>query len=113
MIGTVKQWALRTIQWFARETKLHRWKVALTLVATVATVLGFYNMVDAKNADQLHRIECARAKGREDLRIVLIAFAKLPEEFGHSPAVLAYETSRELIVRTVLEPIHVENCPEP
>lgn len=112
MIKTVKQWAIRAVRWFIPEAKLHRWKVLLTLLAVAAMALGFYNMVEAKNNEQLHQLQCLRAQSRDDLRVVLFAFAHLPAEFGTSDAVKIYEDSRQLIVNTVLQPIHVDGCPE-
>lgn len=112
MIKFVKQTAIFIVRWFIPEAKLNRWKILLTLFAAVAVSLGFYNMVEAKNTEQLHQLQCLRAKGREDLRVVLFAFAHLPDEFGGGEAITAYEDSRQLIVNTILEPIHVDNCPD-
>lgn len=112
MIKFVKQTAIFVVRWFIPEAKLNRWKILLTLFTAVAVSLGFYNMVEAKNAEQLHRIECLRAANRDDLRVVLFAFAHLPDDFGHSAAIASYEDSRRLIVNTVLEPIRAKDCPD-
>lgn len=109
--GWIWDQAVALVRWFKPPAKLNRWKLLVTGVLFLVIAGGFYNMVNAQNAEQLHKLECGRAGGRDDVRRVLFAFADLPEMFGESPGVLAYEDSRRLIVDAILAPIIVADCP--
>lgn len=98
--------------WMRRPPVLMRWKVCVTAVAVFLVVSGLYFQTQTLNEQRQHETECARAEGRDALRLVLFRITALSEIFPTSDAIQLYETSTHAIIEAALPPIVVDDCPE-
>lgn len=97
--------------WMRQPPVLMRWKVAVTAVAALILVSGLYYQTNYRNQQQTHATECARAEGREAVRLVLFRITALSDIFPSSDAVKLYESSTHAIIEAALPPIEVAHCP--
>lgn len=99
--------------WMRQPPVLMRWKVAVTAVAALFVISGLYYQTGYRNQQQVHATQCARAEGREALRLVLFRITSLSDIFPTSDAIQLYETSTHAIIEAALPPIEVPDCPTP
>lgn len=97
--------------WMRQPPVLMRWKVAVTAVAAFFVAGGLYYQTSALNDLRAHETACARAEGREAVRLVLFQVTSLSDVFGHSSNIDLYESSRKAIIEAALPPIVVKDCP--
>lgn len=97
--------------WMRQPPVLMRWKVAVTALAALILVAGLYYQISYRNEQQRHATECARAEGREALRLVLFRITSLSDIFPTSDAIQLYESSTHAIIEAALPPIEVADCP--
>lgn len=101
----------RVREWMRQPPVLMRWKVAVTAVAVLTLASGLFYQTNYRNEQQAHATACARAEGREALRIVLVQIISLSDIFPNSTEIDLYEKSRRSIIETALPPIKVAGCP--
>lgn len=98
--------------WFRQPPVLMRWKVAVTALAAMTLTSGLYYQTRYLNEERVHDAQCARAEGREAVRLVLFQITSLSDVFGHTSNIDLYEKSRRSIIEAVLPPIEVAGCPK-
>lgn len=98
-------------EWMRQPPVLMRWKVGVTAVAAFMLASGLYYQTNYRNDQQHHATECARAEGREAVRLVLFRITSLSEIFPSSEQIKLYESSTHAIIEAALPPIEVANCP--
>lgn len=102
----------RVRSWMRQPPVLMRWKVAVTAFAAVVLVTGLYYQTSYLNEQRVHETACARAEGRDAVRLVLFRITKLSEIFPPTPEILVYENSTHAIIEAALPPIVVTRCPD-
>lgn len=98
-------------EWMKQPPVLMRWKVAVTAVAAMLVGGGLYYQTSYLNDQRAHDTECARAEGREAVRLVLFRITSLSDIFPSSPEIVVYENSTHDIIEAALPPIEVSGCP--
>lgn len=102
----------RIREWLTQPAVLLRWKVGVTALAALFLVSGLYYQTRYLNEQRVHDAQCARAEGREAVRLVLFQITSLSDVFGHTSNIDLYENSRKAIIEAVLPPIEVAGCPK-
>lgn len=97
--------------WMRQPPVLMRWKVAVTAVAAMLVGGGLYYQTTYLNNQRAHETECARAEGRDAVRLVLFRITSLSDIFPSSPEIVVYEKSTHDIIEAVLPSIKVSGCP--
>lgn len=100
----------RVSEWMHQPPELMRWKVGVTALAVVTLAAGLFYQTSYLNDQRAHETACARAEGREALRLVLLQVISLSDIFPSSPELDLYEKSRRVIIETALPPLEVTDC---
>lgn len=101
----------RLREWMRQPPVLMRWKVGVTAIAVLTLASGLFYQTNYRNEQQAHATACARAEGREALRVVLDHIITLSDIFPNSTEIDLYEKSRRAIIEAALPPIKVADCP--